>query len=562
MLSTVNSESRVRPRRLSFTSQTLALLLVVMAIVVALTAGVYTWIVYQRVTDEVQERALSSAQSVAAAPVVRRNVTRISAGRRVPSDVRLRAGTLQHYAQDTTKRTGALFVVITDDAGIRLAHPNPALLGKPVSTSPAAALHGHEVTTIQRGTLGDSARAKVPVYDKTHRVVGEVSVGFSTKQLSATWKENIPEIAATAVAALLLGALASWLLTRRLHRLTLGLQPEELSALVGDQEAVLYGVDNGVIGVSSSRVITVCNAEAARLLDLGDPVGLPLAEAGLPPALAELPGDVDAAPVQVSAGSRILIAAAQRVRRDGRELGWVLTVRDRTDIESLTRQLDAVGTLTDALRAQRHEFAGRLHAVAGLLHTGSADKATEYLDSIIAAGPLEYPAEDLELIDETFLASFVGAKSALAAERGVTARIGPNSAVHGELARVHDVTTVLGNLIDNAVTAAVHGTEPRWIEVDLLSDGADLHVAVSDSGNGIPPEAVADVFADGYSTRDSNDDSAHGHGVGLPLCRRIARQRGGDLWLASPGDAAGSGATFCARLPGVLTNDNDYEDAT
>ena len=61
-------------------------------------------------------------------------------------------------------QAGALFVVVTDDNGIRLAHPDVDRIGELVSTSAAAALRGEETVSWDRGTLGESARAKVPIY--------------------------------------------------------------------------------------------------------------------------------------------------------------------------------------------------------------------------------------------------------------------------------------------------------------------------------------------------------------------------------------------------------------
>ncbi|MGB9035488.1 MAG: hypothetical protein WCC45_13330, partial [Paeniglutamicibacter sp.] len=57
------------------------------------------------------------------------------------------------------------------------------------------------------------------------------------------------------------------------------------------------------------------------------------------------------------------------------------------------------------------------------------------------------------------------------------------------------------------------------------------------------------------------DAPEHGQGVGLPLVRRLARTRGGEVWIADPGgpgnaENAHSGAVFAARLPGVLSTEN------
>ena len=78
------------------------------------------------------------------------------------------------------ERTEALFVVITDDNGIRLAHPTATEIGKRVSTPADRALAGFdEVSAVQSGTLGLSVRSKTPIWTPDHRrVVGEVSVGF------------------------------------------------------------------------------------------------------------------------------------------------------------------------------------------------------------------------------------------------------------------------------------------------------------------------------------------------------------------------------------------------
>nr|WP_245346683.1 sensor histidine kinase [Arthrobacter stackebrandtii] len=587
----------------------------VVAAVVLATAGTFAALSCQWAGEQAEARALAVARTVASSDDVRRETALLAAG---PASAltpeTLAGGVLQSDAETTRERTGALFVVITDDAGLRLAHPTPALLGQKVSTDPSVALAGGEVTSQEKGTLGRSARAKVPVYapgsgGAAADVVGEVSVGFSSDDISAAVLANIVPLVLTAALSLALGVLASVLLGSRLRRLTLGLEPEEIAGLAQDQEAVLRGVDEGVIGVSANGTITVFNEGARRLLAPASTLqygGLALADSGLPPFLADAAaaGGGEYGPAEHVLGDRVVIVSARAVRLDGnggQGLGRVIMVRDRTEVQALTRQLDAVNALGTALRAQRHEFANRLHTVAGLLQIDRAEEAREYVSSLVANGPLQYPAADLAMLRDPYLEAFIGAKSIEAHERGVELRIGAETLIRGRITDPQDVTAVLGNLLDNAISAAVSGSSPsRWVEVELLdeehADGGTLHIVVADSGDGLPRPVTtgpggADgaagsgaaemrelVFTDGFSTAahppptasaaaaapperrpdpaaslPGRSGSASGHGVGLALVRHLARRRGGDVWFADAGSPQSHGAVVCARLPGVVS---------
>ncbi|MDP9885015.1 two-component system CitB family sensor kinase [Sinomonas atrocyanea] len=555
----VPGDRRVPRRRgIAFSTRMMALQLGVVVLVVVLTAGIYGWLSYQRLVAEIGSKALAVAQSVAVEDAVQDSLAAAATAGTTPANAALRDGAVQRLAEALRDRTDSLFVVITDRRGKRWSHPDPTRLGETVSTSPEEALAGREVTTLETGTLGPSVRAKVPVWAPDGRtVVGEVSVGFSTDDVAEALAGALPPILAVAALAVVTGGTGTALLSRRLRSDTLGLEPAEVGELVQDQAVVLYGVSEGVIGVGEDGRVTICNDRARRLLGLTDPAGRTLADLGLPPrvlALLDAADDAARPGVQVVAGGSVLIVTAKRVTRGGRKLGWVVVVRDRTDVEALSRQLDAVGALSTALRAQRHEFANRLHAISGFLRIGRHAEATEYLDEALRSGPLKYPVDFAGTLEDPFLQAFLGAKAMRSAEMGVPLRLGGATLIEGRVSDPQDVTTVLGNLVDNAVTAAVRGMAgERWAEVELLSDAATLYVTVSDSGDGLAGADAEELFAEGYSTAaGARDQAGRGEGFGLSLSRQIARSLGGDLWVLSPGDAGGPGAVFCARLPGVL----------
>lgn len=583
---TVQRPNRTPPIR--FSTQTLLLQLGVVLLVVLLTTAVHAWLTYDRVGREAEHQALTLARAVAADASIQADVLAISAREGTPPPAELRAGPLMAAAEATRLRTGALFVVITDETGLRLAHPDPERLGEKVSTDPSEALAGQEITTRNTGTLGPSAGAKVPVYAPgTDTVVGEVSVGYSMETVGQSLARDIGPVALTAVGALLAGVLASFLLRRRLQRLTMGLEPEEISTLVHDQVAVLQGVDDGVIGVSADGRISVFNAAAQRLLDLPDLTGTAWADAPVPGQLKTLtqPDAEEADAIELVAGERVLVASARKALHRREDLGWVVMLRDRTELQQLTRQLDAVGTMSTALRAQRHEFANQLHTIAGLMSIGQHQQARDYLAGLAATGPLKFPVDQAELLQDPYLQAFLGAKGVEADERGVTLRIGPETLVRGQVTEPQDVTTVLGNLIDNAVKAAVAGSATdRWVEVEVLDephdDGGTLHIVVADSGDGLAAGTdVEAVFAEGYTTATQPvpwdgagldgagldgaglDSAGHGgglnggrrngggQGLGLALARNLSRRRGGDIRILEAGSPGGPGAVFMASLP-------------
>jgi two-component system CitB family sensor kinase len=523
----------MRPR-LTFARQALLLHLGVLALVLASGLGLVALLLRSELEGQFEQRALAIARAVAADPAY---AVDIAAG--APSVT----GDAQRRAEQVRVRTGALFIVVTDDQGVRYSHPNPSLLGKRVSTDPTAVLAGREVVAVQRGTLGLSARGKSPLRDSSGQVVGEVSVGIDARAVHRRLVELLRVTLAFGSLALLLGGAGALLLSRRLKRQTLGLEPAELADLVREHEAVLHGVENGVVGIDQGR-IRVVNDEAQRLL--GDQVQPGAAAADvLPSRLVALASGAEVTDAFVLDGDRMLVVSTRRVRRGDRDLGTVLTLQDRTQLEHLGRELDTVRSLVDALRAQSHEYTNRLHALSGMLHLGHVDEARDYLQQLVR-DPVSSD-EGEALVADPYLRGLLVAKAAAASERGVQLRLSEGTYLPSRLTAPLDVVTVLGNLVDNAVRAAADGPRrPAWVEVALAAEGTTLVVGVSDSGPGLPDRAP--VFEGGWTTQP---DDGQSHGLGLALARQTARRHGGDVQVeATSGEE--HGAVLSARLPLVL----------
>jgi two-component system, CitB family, sensor kinase len=553
---------------LRLATQVLLLQLVIVTLTLVVAFGLFAAFNRQRLDIQYGVHALDIARVVASSPTVLNNIARYDDAPLIPSPAlvdQLAAGPIQGVASRVEQRTHVLFVVVANTRGIRLASPRREDLGLHVRADITPPLAGHEETSHDSTIFGQAIAAKVPVLEPgSNRVLGVVVVGISTKQFDEQFSKNLRVLAAMVGVLLLIGVAGSVVLARRWRGLTLGLRPGEIIELVRTQAAVLQGIGEGVLAVDTSGKTTFVNDEACRLLEIGNEPGRPIDQIGLTPRVLDVLKATDSAPTLATVGERIVVISARPVSREGRELGTVLVVRDRTDVESLTRQLDAVQVMSTVLRAQRHEFANRLHLLNGLLHSGHVDEGLQYLEELLGSGPLGSALPGIDSIRDAYLQAFLAAKAAAAREAGVTLKVGENTWVSGRLVLPVDVTTVVGNLLDNAIDAARSSDNAtKEVEVELLQDGTTLHITVADSGDGVVPDFVDDLFTEGRTTKPDSGIPG-GRGIGLALSRQISRSLGGDLWLASPGNTELRlhGAEFIARLPGVMVEEAQWVTQT
>src|SRR6478672_122866 len=223
--------------------------------------------------------------------------------------------------------------------------------------------------------------------------------------------------------ALVLGGVGSWLLARRIKRQTLGLEPAEITGLAESREAMLFGLAEGVVALDTNERITLVNNVAHRLLDLPEhAVGMRLDDLPIGPRLRDvLRGVTDdgADGVQrdqvVLRRGRVLVMNRMEVSKDGRPLGSVTTLRDRTELADLEREIGSFRSTTELLRAQAHEFANQLHTISGLIQLGEYDEVVGYVDAVS-----EHRAQlDLTVsrrIRDTAVTALVMAKAAQATE--------------------------------------------------------------------------------------------------------------------------------------------------
>jgi sensor histidine kinase regulating citrate/malate metabolism len=527
---------------MTLAGQLLALqLLIVLGVIVGVTAVSITQSA-ETVRRTEGRRALSAAENVAATPLVRDLVPTARPGE---------GSALPSAAESRRSLSGARSVVLARADGTVLTSSDPSQVGTRMRFGDAQVSRGRSWTGLVRSGGVTRVSAQVAIQDaRDGHVVGVAVVEREYPSTLERLRAAVPNLVTYLGIAGGLGVLGSLLLARRVKRQTMGMEPREITRLVEHREAMLHGVKEGVIGLDPSGRVTLINDSACQLLGIPyDSAGRRLSELDLDPQLHDvLTGRRTGTDQVVLVEDRVLTLNRNPVSSHGRVLGSVTTLRDRTELTTLRRELGVVRHATDTLRAQTHEFANQLHVISGLVQLREYDEVVGFIDSV-SRGRAELDEDVMSRVTDPALAALLVAKASLAGERGVELRFAEGA----RLGRIDDalsvdLTTVVGNLVDNALDAVGSGgpgAAAGWVQVDLREEGDDVLVEVRDSGPGVEPGIADQVFERGFSTKSS--DGAVGRGFGLALTGLVCRRRGGEVRVHND-----PGAVFTARLPRVL----------
>ncbi len=522
------------PRPRSLAGQLFAMQVVLVAVVVAGCA------VFAYVTDLAQAEETARRQSTATAAAVADSPSVVAAARSADP-----TAALQPYAESLRRHAGVAFVVVMAPDGTRWTHPEPEQIGRTYLGHIEQARQGRLYSETHLGVLGPSVRTVAPVFDRHGRVVALVSAGITIDKISEQVREQVTALLGMAGAALVLGGAGTYVVNARLRRHTHGMNATELSRMHDYHEAALHAVREGLVMLDGGRRIALINDGARELLGLDEGVvGRPAAELGLPASLtgALLSSEPRVDETHLTA-DRVLVVNTRPVV-GGERRGTVVTLRDRTELQALSGELDSERGFTEALRSQAHEAANRLHTVVSLIELGRVAEAVEFATAELE---LAQALTDrvVDAVGEPVLAALLLGKAAQANERGVELVLTEDSRIDdGRVPAAlpsRDLVTILGNLIDNAVEAA-GGTPHARVTVTVAARAGDgeLLLRVGDSGPGVRPADREAVLGRGWSTRGP------GRGLGLALVGQAVSRASGTLHLA---EAEEGGAQFTVRLP-------------
>ncbi|MEU5401902.1 ATP-binding protein [Streptomyces sp. NPDC005963] len=434
------------PRPRSLAGQLFAMQVVLVAAIVAGCA------LFAYVTDRRQAEETARLQSTATATAVARSPWVIAATRTDDP-----TATLQPYTEELRRIAGVNFVVIMAPDGTRWTHPESDQIGRKYLGHIDRPLQGEIFSEKHLGVLGASVRTVVPVYDGG-RITGLVSAGITISRISEQMREQVTGLLGVAGGALALGGVGTYVINARLRRHTHGMNAAELSRLHDYHQATLHAVREGLLMLDGRRRVALVNDGARELLGLpADAVGRSIADLGLPKALtgALLASEPRVDEVHLT-DERIIVVNTSPVV-GGEQRGTVITLRDHTELQSLSGELDSERGFSQALRSQAHEAANRLHTVVSLIELGRTEQALAFATAELELAQV-LTDRVVAAVGEPVLAALLLGKAAQANERGVELVLATDSRIDDGVLppslAARDLVTILGNLIDNAVDAA------------------------------------------------------------------------------------------------------------
>ena len=527
------------PRRLQ--AQMILLLGLLVLVQIAISGIIFGGLIGEILENQIGRRALLVAETMARNPVVTECLQHGDP-----------EGRVQILAEEVRATTDSEYVVVCNAEGIRLSHPDTWKIGEHFvggDEGPALAA-GSSYVSSAVGTLGPSLRGFAPVHGPDGQVIGFVAVGYLLEHVNRVIMRHRLEPRVFVFMMALVGLLGAVVIAGHFKRAILGLEPKEIASLYQERETILETIRESVLAIGPDGTVHLANAAARAALDIepgAELVGRPVDEIVPRQALDQvLESGEPALDREVSRRGVDFVVNILPVRHQHRVVGAVASFRRRDELDHLARELARTREYADLLRAQAHEHSNQLHTVAGLIQIGAADEALEMI--------LDETADYQELISllneavpHPLLSGLIIGKCNRASELKVQLTVDPDSSLRDvpETIPQERLVTVLGNLVDNALEAAVAGDRaPRAVRLSMTDLGHDLILEVEDSGRGVTADEAERIFACGVTTK-----TTPGHGVGLHLVRETLDALGGQITV---GKSELGGAVFTVIVPKIV----------
>jgi len=185
----------------------------------------------------------------------------------------------------------------------------------------------------------------------------------------------------------------------------------------------------------------------------------------------------------------------------------VIYTRKEMGINLLNEHLKQVEELVNSLHSQRHEHNRHLQTIQAMLYLDEINEAKGYLEGLADANNA---MQELSNAGHPALTALLAAKLKVAETKNIEFDFAVKCCVTNYEIAPWDLCSLIGNLLDNALEAAVLKRHHRRVSLEIKAEDEQLVIYVYNNGPGIKKNQLDKLFIPGYSTKDS---SARGFGL-------------------------------------------------
>lgn len=193
-----------------------------------------------------------------------------------------------------------------------------------------------------------------------------------------------------------------------------------------------------------------------------------------------------------------------------------------SNLEESMKNLEELNT---KLRAQRHDYLNHLQVIYGLLELEEYEEAKKYIQPVF---------KDIMKVSKALKTKQPAVNALLQAKTEAAEReeIDFYMEIRSDLRNISmepwDLCKILGNLIDNGMTALKEKEGEKQLHVEIWEDKTDYFLNIYNNGPEIPKENLELIFRQGFTTKKEE-----GHGMGLAIISRILKENDGSISVSS-----------------------------
>jgi two-component system sensor histidine kinase AgrC len=210
----------------------------------------------------------------------------------------------------------------------------------------------------------------------------------------------------------------------------------------------------------------------------------------------------------------------------------------------LKEHLRQVEGLLNTLKVQKHEHIRHIQTIQAMLYLEESAKAREYIDGIAES---YWSNQEVIYTDSPALTALLNSRRKVAESKQIDFQFAIKCAVDDIPLPSWDLSSILGNLLDNALEAVIQEKSNRRVALEIKNESNRIVIYISNTGPRISEVEKSRLFEPGFTTKESE-----ARGYGLYIVKTLVDSYGGTIKVVTEPKT-----TFIISLPqkGVVEND-------